>query len=132
MAGTGSRVLSVGQCGFDHGSISRFLKEACEAHVDAADSKAEALDALRRSPDAYDLVLVNRVFDRGGSGMDLIREIRSDATFAEIPVMLVSNYDDAQQAAIDLGALPGFGKSDVGDPAIADRLRKAITCPGGA
>lgn len=125
------RILNVGQCGFDHSSISRFLQQSCKAEVDAADSGAEALDALRSEPARYDLVLVNRVFDRDGSpGLDLIREIRADSTLAQVPVMLVSNFANAQQEAIDLGALPGFGKSDLDDEATARRLRDALAHPG--
>ncbi len=125
------RILSVGQCGFDHSSISRFLQQSCDAQVDAADSKGEALDALRAEPALYDLVLVNRVFDRGGdSGFDLIKEVREDSTLAEVPVMLVSNFADAQRQATELGALPGFGKSDVGDDGTAQRIKDALTHPG--
>ncbi|WP_169977921.1 response regulator [Tautonia rosea] len=126
------RVLNVGQCGYDHSSISRFLQQSCNAQVDAADSGTEALDALRADPKRYDLVLVNRVFDRGGeSGLDLIKTLRSDPTLAELPVMLVSNYPDAQQQALDLGALPGFGKSDLGNPTTSQRLRDALSSDGG-
>jgi two-component system chemotaxis response regulator CheY len=127
----GTRVLSVGQCGFDHSSISRFLKQAIEAQVDPADSADEALQALRSDPSRYDLVLVNRAFDRGGSGLDLIRSMREDAKLAEVPVMLVSNHDDAQQQAVELGALPGFGKSDLGDSAVTKRLQDALGSSGG-
>ena len=126
------RVLNVGQCGYDHSSISRFLEQSCNAQVDAADSSAEALDALRSDPKRYDLVLVNRVFDRGGeSGLALIQTLRADATLAEVPVMLVSNHPNAQQQAIEAGALPGFGKSDLGDSTIAQRLRDALSSEGG-
>lgn len=128
----GPRVLSVGQCGYDHSSISRFLQQSIEAKVDPADSADEALQALRADPSRFDLVLVNRVFDRGGgSGLELIEEIRRDSTLAEVPVMLVSNHQDAQQRAVEAGALPGFGKSDLGDPAIAERLRDSLGSSGG-
>ncbi|WP_152053957.1 response regulator [Tautonia marina] len=126
------RVLNVGQCGYDHSSIARFLQQSCNAQVDAADSSTEALDTLRSDPKRYDLVLVNRVFDRGGeSGLDLIKTLRADPTLAEVPLMLVSNYPDAQQQALDLGALPGFGKSDLGDSTTAQRLRDALSSDGG-
>ena len=121
------RVLNVGQCGFDHSAITRFLQQSCDAVVDSADTIAETLHALRDNPSRYDLVLVNRVFDLGGeSGLELIRLIRADASLAEVPTMLVSNYPDAQQQAIDAGALPGFGKSDLGDATIAQRLREVL------
>ena len=127
----GPRVLSVGQCGFDHGSISRFLQQTLHAQVDAAASADEALGALRADPARFDLVLVNRVFDRGGSGIDLIRSIRQDAALAEVPVMLVSNHADAQQQAVEAGALPGFGKDDIGDEAVGRRIREALDSSGG-
>ena len=109
------RILSVGQCGFDHGSLSRFFDRRFDAKVVGADTRDEALDALRSGP--FDLVLVNRVSDRDGSpGLELIRAMKSDPATADVPVMLVSNYPDAQDQAVALGALRGFGKSQLNDP----------------
>ena len=106
------RVLSVGQCGVDHSAISRFLKDAVGAETTPAATAKEAVDAVRSG--GYDLVLVNRVFDRdGGSGLDLIRDLKADPSTAEVPVILVSNYEDAQQQAAAVGALPGFGKAEL-------------------
>ena len=106
------RVLNVGQCGFDHGSIARHLKASYGAEVTAADSAGEALVSLRAS--AFDLVLVNRIFDGDGTkGVDLIRAMKADPTLAQVAVMLVSNYPEAQAEAKELGALPGFGKGDL-------------------
>ncbi len=106
------RVLDVGQCGFDHGSIARHLQKSYGAEVTAADSAGQALVTLRAG--GFDLVLVNRVFDGDGSpGLDLIRSIKADPDLAGTPVMLVSNYPDAQAEAKQLGALPGFGKGDI-------------------
>ena len=107
------RVLDVGQCGYDHGSISRQLRSEYSAEVAAASSAPQALAALRAG--AFDLVLVNRVLDADGSpGLDLIRAIKADPGLAGIPVMLVSNYPEAQAQARELGALAGFGKGDLG------------------
>ena len=62
----------------------------------------------------YDLVLVNRVLDEdGSSGLELIRALKHDPALADVPVMLVSNHADAQEAAFDLGASPGFGKASL-------------------
>lgn len=106
------RILDVGQCGFDHGSISRHLKKSYGAEVTAANSSGQALVSLRAG--AFDLVLVNRVFDGdGSSGMALIQAIKADPELAGVPVMLVSNYPEAQDDAQKLGALPGFGKGDL-------------------
>jgi len=106
------RILSVGQCSFDHGSINRHLGQTYGAEVARADTKGQALATLRAGE--FDLVLVNRVLDAdGSSGLDLIRAIKADPTLAGLPVMLVSNYEDAQVEAQSLGALPGFGKTDL-------------------
>ncbi len=116
------RVLSVGQCMADHGSISRTLRQSFAAEVDSADSVAEALARLR--DEAFALVLVNRVFDADGtSGLDLIEAMQTDAELKVVPVMLVSNYEDAQKQAVAAGAAPGFGKSSLGRPAMLERVK---------
>lgn len=119
------QVLSVGQCGFDHGAISRFVQSTCAAHVTAAETTDEALDLLRRS--RYDLVLVNRVLDADGSpGVELIRQMQADADLQSVPVMLVTNYPDHQQQAVALGAAYGFGKSELGTAEAAARLKEYL------
>lgn len=107
------RVLDVGQCGYDHGSIGRHLRAAYGAELTAAASAVQALASLRAG--GFDLVLVNRLLDADGSpGLELIRAIKADPGLASIPVMLVSNYPESQAQARELGALPGFGKGDLG------------------
>src|SRR5690348_13045445 len=115
------RVLSVGQCFADHSSISRVLRGAFGAEVVGADSPQETLDHLRR--EAFSLVLVNRVLDaNGSSGLDLIRAIRSEEALRDVPVMLVSNYEDAQALAVQAGASAGFGKASLGQPHMLARV----------
>ena len=71
----------------------------------------------------FDLVLVNRVLDLDeSSGLDLIRTLMGDGDLGDVPVMLVSNYPDAQDAAVELGASRGFGKADLQTPMTHDRL----------
>ncbi|HEY7308790.1 MAG TPA: hypothetical protein VH643_05425 [Gemmataceae bacterium] len=119
--GNVKRVLSVGQCFADHSSISRVLRGAFGAEVIGADSPQVALDHLRQG--AFSLVLVNRVLDAdGSSGLDLIRAIRSEAALRDVPIMLVSNYDDAQSQAVQAGASPGFGKASLGQPDMLARV----------
>lgn len=116
------RVLSVGQCMADHMAISGFLKRQFGAEVETADTADEAMSTLHNGP--FDLVLVNRIFDAdGGSGLDLVKVIKKDPGTNKLPVILVSNYADAQQRAVDAGAEPGFGKAQLGDPSVADTLR---------
>lgn len=104
------RVLNVGQCGLDHGSITRSLQQHFGAQVDAAHDLAETLRRLEAG--RYDLVLVNRRLDSDGSdGLEIVREIRRDRRFETLPVMMVSNFPEAQAAALEAGAVPGFGKA---------------------
>jgi len=119
------RVLNVGQCSYDHGSIARQLKKSFDAEVVGASSFPEAVAALRGGE--YDLILVNRVNDRDGSpGLDLIRTVKADPALAGVPVMLVSNYPEAQQQAEALGALPGFGKAELGSARSLERLSAVL------
>ena len=116
------RVLSVGQCGFDHGNISQALSQAFAAEVVSAATSSQALSLLRQGD--FALVLVNRVFDSNGdSGLDLVREIRSDEQLRQVPVMLVSNFADAQEQAVAAGAEPGFGKAALRTSETVARLR---------
>jgi two-component system chemotaxis response regulator CheY len=109
---TKPRILDVGQCGLDHGNIARYLSKSYGAEVALADTKGQAMATLRTGE--FDLVLVNRVLDLDGtSGLDVIRAIKSDPDLSRLPVMLVSNFPEAQAEARTLGALPGFGKADL-------------------
>jgi two-component system chemotaxis response regulator CheY len=120
---TRKRVLSIGQCYADHISISRLLQREFEAEVVPAEEAAQAL----AESEPYDLILVNRVLDADGtSGLDVIRELKTIGTLGRVPVMLVSNHQDAQREAVELGALPGFGKSALDHPRTIERLRKTL------
>jgi len=118
------RVLSVGQCSADHGSIARSLRTHFGAEVVPADSAAEALGLMER--EAFDLVLVNRVLDAGASGLDFLRQLTQEPPRANVPVMLVSNYDWAQDEAVKAGARRGFGKASLGQPETLARLREVL------
>lgn len=119
------RVLDVGQCGYDHRRISSLLTDRFGARVERADRIESALEAMREG--GFDLVLVNRILDAEGSqGLDLIRRAGNDPAINGTPIMLVSNYEDAQQAAVQAGALPGFGKSDLGNEQLIERLAEVL------
>lgn len=115
------RVLNVGQCNPDHASISRFLTMNFRAAVDRADELDETLEMLRAK--SYDLVLINRKLDIDYSdGMRILKTLKADEEFREIPVMIVSNYADAQEAAVAAGAAHGFGKAELGKPETIARV----------
>jgi two-component system chemotaxis response regulator CheY len=118
------KVLSLGQCAADHYSISRLLREQLGAEVVAVDTPREALDELRRQP--FALVLVNRALNFGGSGLEFIGRLKADPALGRVPVMLVSNFEDAQRQAEARGALPGFGKSALNSPTTRERLASVL------
>jgi CheY-like chemotaxis protein len=121
----GKRVLSVGQCWADHGSIAHIFEKHFSADVQPAHSAADALTKLRNG--GFDLVLVNRVLDGdGSSGVEFVRQLQADERLRHLPVMLVSNYDDAQKEASAAGAVPGFGKASLGQSHMLSRLKKYL------
>jgi two-component system chemotaxis response regulator CheY len=126
----GRRFLSVGQCGFDHRRIASYFERELDTPVQSADTAAEVMGLLRSRPGQFALVLVNRILDADGSaGLDLIRSIKADAdpAISGVPVLLVSDLAEAQRAAEEAGASPGFGKSSLRGPEVADRLRASLS-----
>jgi two-component system chemotaxis response regulator CheY len=119
------RVLSLGQCNTDHAAISGLLRTQFDADVTAAHTFEDAVARLRQGD--FALVLVNRVLDHDGrAGLDFIDQLRQDERLRNMPVMLVSNYQDAQQEAVARGARFGFGKSALRQPDTLDRLRAVL------
>jgi CheY-like chemotaxis protein len=119
------RILDVGNCSMDHGAIRRLVEGQLGAEVVQSHTPIDALENLRRGQ--FDLVLVNRKFDRDDSdGLDLIRAIKREPELAGTPVMLLSNYEEYQQAAVEAGALRGFGKAELASPETAQRLRELL------
>jgi CheY-like chemotaxis protein len=117
------RVLSVGQCGFDHGSIAATLAEHFACEVTPVATAAEAERRLAAGPPP-DLVLVNRKFDADGDdGLALIRALKQAPATAAVPVMLVSNYAEYQAQAAAAGAAAGFGKAELARPQTLEKLR---------
>lgn len=106
------RVLDVGNCGPDHGSISRMLVGKFSVEVSSADTLAQTLALLKQ--EQFDLVLVNRKLDIDYSdGLEIIQAMKSDPDTSDVPVMLVTNFAEHQDTAVAAGALRGFGKLEL-------------------
>ena len=119
------RVLDVGQCGPDHSSIRSYLTRSFDCEVVQVDDAADALAELRAGQ--FDLVLVNRKLDRDYSdGVEVIRSLKADPKAASVPVMLVTNYPEHQEAAIAVGAIRGFGKLEFEKPETRERLAEVL------
>lgn len=119
------RVLDVGNCTPDHSAIRALLGNNFEVAIIQSHDGDDALRQLQGGQ--FDLVLLNRIFDRNGEeGMDVLRRIKSDEQLASLPVMLLTNYPEHQQAAIAQGAEPGFGKAELQQPQTRENLRRFL------
>ncbi len=122
------RILDVGQCGFDGPRMAKLWKEKLAATVEACATGDEAVRRVEENK--YDVVLVNRVLaGDGSSGLDVIRDLVGSGT--RTPVMLVSDYEEAQDAAVELGAVRGFGKAELGEASTLELVRKVAGGAGG-
>lgn len=120
-----STILSVGQCRPDNAAINQFLKANFDCQVLTADLPLEALGILRQ--ESVDLVLINRKLDADYSdGTEILKAIKADSTLAPTPVMLVSNFADAQESAVAAGAVYGFGKAELNSPDSVARVRNVL------
>lgn len=119
------RVLSVGQCVPDQAAIERMLSGNFEVTVEKAATAEEALAAVRAG--GVDLVLVNRKLDIDYSeGSEIITAIKQDEATASIPVMLITNYPEHDEAAVKLGAVSGFGKASLSTPETIAKLAEVL------
>lgn len=114
-------VLNVGNCDPDHGMIHRMLTEHFDVDVDRVMFIEQALERMRGR--SYDLVLVNRlIFEDGSEGRTLVRRAKADTALSKTPIMLVSNFPEAQAAAVAEGAERGFGKDALFQAETLERL----------
>jgi CheY-like chemotaxis protein len=119
------RVLDVGNCGPDFGSISRFLSKNFDVTVDQAHGPDDTLEKLRSG--GYALVLINRKLDKDYSdGTEILKLVKADPALADVPVMIVTNYAEHQDAAESLGAERGFGKLEYGEPETLEKLQRFL------
>ncbi len=106
------RVLDVGNCDPDFASIRNFLSSRFDCEVVRAHGPDDTLAKLRQND--YALVLVNRKLDRDYSeGIEIIKIIKADVDLQSVPVMLITNFSEHQDAAVALGAELGFGKLEL-------------------
>ena len=119
------KIALVGHCGPDSSFLRMAISSADRsATILAADDSSELNKLLT---DGVDLLLLNREMPYGfedSEGVGLIRKLRSK--HPAVKMMLVSNYPDAQAAAVKAGALPGFGKREIGSSRVNELLRDAL------
>ena len=119
------KVVLVGHCGPDSSYLRMSVGSAVKGvSILAADDDAELSQVLSEQ---VDLLLFNRELGYGFSeteGVKFIQRLR--ASNPQLKMMLVSNYPDAQAAATAAGALPGFGKRELGTKRVTELLRSAL------
>jgi len=119
------RVLDVGQCDPDHGAIRRMLEANFDVTITRAKLPDDAIAQLYAGK--YDLVLINRKLDEDYSdGVEILKQIKADPVLASVPVMIVTNYPEHQEAAVALGAEYGFGKAELGVSQTVERLENFL------
>jgi CheY-like chemotaxis protein len=115
-------VIDCGNCAPDHNAIRNLVQRNFDAVVEQTHGSKDTLARLRKGD--VTLVCVNRKLDQDYSdGMVIIHSILADEKLKDIPVMLISNYEEHQSAAVACGAVPGFGKLAIGNPATVDLLK---------
>ncbi len=120
-----NKCVLVGHCGADAYAIDAVVARACDG-LPVVHVSDEA--GLQREAPGDTLLLVNRVLDgvfEDADGPALIRRVAQRADAAPT-MMLVSNFDDAQQEAVAAGAVPGFGKRALYEDATTAYLRQVV------
>ena len=119
------RIALVGHCGPDASYLLINVRRAvADAQVVLVDDE---VDLAKHLESGVDLLLINRELNYGFSesmGVDLIRSLRP--AHPHVKMMLVSNYSEAHEAAVKAGAMPGFGKRELGTPRVVELLRGAL------
>jgi two-component system, chemotaxis family, chemotaxis protein CheY len=119
------KVVLVGHCGPDNSFLRMAVSSAAQGvSVAAADDQQELDQYLAQG---VDLLLLNRELGWGfdqTEGVEIIRALR--VKHPNLKMMLVSNYPEAQAAAVAAGAMPGFGKREIGTARATQLLREAL------
>lgn len=123
---TMTKIALVGHCGIDgpriQAQITSILDGAQVAMANDPDALTQVVDK------GVDLLLFNRElgfgFD-GDEGVDVMAELRE--SHPDLKMMLISDYPEAQAAAEEIGAVPGFGKADLGTPKVEKALKNALS-----
>ncbi len=120
------KVLDVGQCNADNSRISDLLKKNFQVEVHRSHSHDEAIQAASKT--TYDLVLVNRLLDADGTpGMEILASLKKSPSTADVPVMIVSNFQETQDEAVAHGAVAGFGKAELDSEETLSKLAQYLT-----
>ena len=115
-------VLIVGHCDLDNPQITSTIEKNFSAKVTRLKQSKKVIEYLDKQD--YDLVIFNRIgaFDQESS-LELIKKIKQDGRF-NVPLMMVTNYKDQMDKAVEIGAVPGYGKDKLHDQETIELLSK--------
>ena len=111
----------------DETAIRELLAFICETdghEVVKAASLAEAREALRRG--GLDLILLD-VMLPDGSGFDFLREVRTDAASASVPVVMITARGDEADRVLRRASAEGRARESAVPPA-DDRQEEIVRC----
>lgn len=120
-----NKVVVAGNCYPDNMAIRSKLKNFPGTLLETVDSMEELMTACQTSE--VKLILVNRIFDgTGEDGIAAIAQLKPKLD-RSVTMMLISNFDWAQEKAVAAGASPGFGKSELHSPQVLEKLAAALS-----
>ena len=91
-------VLDVGNCNPDHSALKDMLMRCYDVSVLRAHELKDALQVLNQQ--TVDLILINRKLDIDYTdGVEILKHLKRSDAFKQIPVMIITNYPEQQQAA---------------------------------
>ena len=116
--------LIVGHCDLDNPQITSLIEKNFSVKVTRVKLFMNTVECLEKQN--YDLVIINRIgaFDQE-SAMELIKKIKQDERF-NVPLMMVTNYKDQMDNAVEKGAVPGYGKDKLHDKDTIELLSKYL------
>ena len=114
--------LIVGHCDLDNPQITSLIEKNFAAKVTRVKLLKKTIEHLEKQD--YDLVIINRIgaFDQE-TAIELIMKIKQDERF-NVPLMMVTNYKDQMDKAVEIGAVPGYGKDKLHDKETIELLSK--------
>ena len=117
-------VLIVGHCDADNPLITSLVEKNFSAKVTREKLLKKAIGCLEKQD--YDLVIINRIgaFDQE-EGLELIKEIKKDGRF-NTPLMMITNFKEQMDKAIESGAVQGYGKDKLYDEETVELLSKYL------
>ncbi len=118
--GGATRVALVGHCGPDSFLLVNAVRSAVPGAEVIKNTEEKGL-----WDSGAELLLVNRVLD-GFYEDDRGLRIVEEAAAKGVPAMIISNYQDAQDAAEAAGGRPGFGKTEVRSDKARHAIRSAL------